>query len=178
MKSPDAKFLRKCSERSSQDLATDGEGCKETVVGHFWRLMTARESAILSHLLSFAPKTFWPAAKNQICKNCKCSVKFLWWSPIWWIKCLTYIEPKISPFKLLQDNWRYLPFTRAPVMMCFSFFFGVSVATLAAHSPRPPYLIVIILILVMTHSQMLGKVEYGLPAKIWRLVGCTEMLSW
>ena len=29
----------------------------------------------------------------------------------------------------------------------------------------------------MTHSQMLGKVEYGLPAKIWRLVGCTEMLS-
>ena len=30
----------------------------------------------------------------------------------------------------------------------------------------------------MTHSQMLGKVEYGLPAKIWRLVGCTEMLSW
>ena len=28
-----------------------------------------------------------------------------------------------------------------------------------------------------THSQMLGKVEYGLPAKIWRLVGCTEMLS-
>ena len=30
----------------------------------------------------------------------------------------------------------------------------------------------------MTHSRMLGKVEYGLPAKIWRLVGCTEMLSW
>ena len=30
----------------------------------------------------------------------------------------------------------------------------------------------------MTHSQMLGKVEYTLPAKIWRLVGCTEMLSW
>ena len=30
----------------------------------------------------------------------------------------------------------------------------------------------------MSHSQMLGKVEYGLPAKIWRLVGCTEMLSW
>ena len=29
----------------------------------------------------------------------------------------------------------------------------------------------------MSHSQMLGKVEYGLPAKIWRLVGCTEMLS-
>ena len=29
----------------------------------------------------------------------------------------------------------------------------------------------------MTHSQMLGKVEYGLPAKIGRLVGCTEMLS-
>ena len=31
--------------------------------------------------------------------------------------------------------------------------------------------------LYMSHSQMLGKVEYGLPAKIWRLVGCTEMLS-
>ena len=30
----------------------------------------------------------------------------------------------------------------------------------------------------MTHSQMLGKVKYGLPAKIWRLIGCTEMLSW
>ena len=30
----------------------------------------------------------------------------------------------------------------------------------------------------MTHSQMLRKVEYALPAKIWRLVGCTEMLSW
>ena len=30
----------------------------------------------------------------------------------------------------------------------------------------------------MIHCQMLGKVEYGLPAKIWRLVGCTEMLSW
>ena len=29
-----------------------------------------------------------------------------------------------------------------------------------------------------SHCQMLGKVEYGLPAKIWRLVGCTEMLSW
>ena len=27
--------------------------------------------------------------------------------------------------------------------------------------------------LYMSHSQMLGKVEYGLPAKIWRLVGCT-----
>ena len=33
-------------------------------------------------------------------------------------------------------------------------------------------------IICMSHSQMLGKVEYGLPAKIWRLVGCTEMLSW
>ena len=32
--------------------------------------------------------------------------------------------------------------------------------------------------LYMSHCQMLGKVEYGLPAKIWRLVGCTEMLSW
>ena len=31
---------------------------------------------------------------------------------------------------------------------------------------------------VMSHSQMLGKFEYGLPAKFWRLVGCTEMLSW
>ena len=31
---------------------------------------------------------------------------------------------------------------------------------------------------VMTHSQMLGKIEYTLPAKFWRLVGCTEMLSW
>ena len=30
----------------------------------------------------------------------------------------------------------------------------------------------------MTHSQMLGKIEYTLPAKFWRLVGCTEMLSW
>ena len=30
----------------------------------------------------------------------------------------------------------------------------------------------------MSHSQMLGKFEYGLPAKFWRLVGCTEMLSW
>ena len=30
----------------------------------------------------------------------------------------------------------------------------------------------------MSHCQMLGKVESGLPAKIWRLVGCTEMLSW
>ena len=29
----------------------------------------------------------------------------------------------------------------------------------------------------MSNSQMLGKVEYGLPAKIWRLVGCTEMFS-
>ena len=33
-------------------------------------------------------------------------------------------------------------------------------------------------ILYMTHSQMLGKIEYTLPAKFWRLVGCTEMLSW
>ena len=70
----------------------DGEGCKETVVGHFWRLMTARESAILSHLLSFAPTTFWPAAKKQNCKNCRCSVKFLWRSQIWWNKCLTNIN--------------------------------------------------------------------------------------
>ena len=30
----------------------------------------------------------------------------------------------------------------------------------------------------MSHCQMLGKFEYGLPAKFWRLVGCTEMLSW
>ena len=30
----------------------------------------------------------------------------------------------------------------------------------------------------MTHCQMLGKFEYTLPAKFWRLVGCTEMLSW
>ena len=29
----------------------------------------------------------------------------------------------------------------------------------------------------MNHCQMLGKVGYGLPAKIGRLVGCTEMLS-
>ena len=33
-------------------------------------------------------------------------------------------------------------------------------------------------ILDKSHSQMLGKFEYGLPAKFWRLVGCTEMLSW
>ena len=33
-------------------------------------------------------------------------------------------------------------------------------------------------LLHMSHSQMLGKFEYGLPAKFWRLVGCTEMLSW
>ena len=32
--------------------------------------------------------------------------------------------------------------------------------------------------LYMSHSQMLGKFKYGLPAKFWRLVGCTEMLSW
>ena len=32
--------------------------------------------------------------------------------------------------------------------------------------------------LCMSHSQMLGKFEYTLPAKFWRLVGCTEMLSW
>ena len=32
--------------------------------------------------------------------------------------------------------------------------------------------------ILMTHSQMLGKFEYTLPAKFWRLVGCTEMLSW
>ena len=32
--------------------------------------------------------------------------------------------------------------------------------------------------LCMTHSQMLGKFEYTSPAKFWRLVGCTEMLSW
>ena len=30
----------------------------------------------------------------------------------------------------------------------------------------------------MSHCQILGKFEYGLPAKFWRLVGCTEMLSW
>ena len=29
-----------------------------------------------------------------------------------------------------------------------------------------------------THSQMFQKVESDLPAKIWRLVGCTEMISW
>ena len=29
-----------------------------------------------------------------------------------------------------------------------------------------------------THCQMFQKVESVLPAKIWRLVGCTEMLSW
>ena len=28
-----------------------------------------------------------------------------------------------------------------------------------------------------THCQMLGKVESVLPAKIGRLVGCTEMIS-
>ena len=32
--------------------------------------------------------------------------------------------------------------------------------------------------LYTSHSQMLGKFEYTLPAKFWRLVGCTEMLSW
>ena len=26
--------------------------------------------------------------------------------------------------------------------------------------------------------QMFQKVEYGLPAKIWRFVGCTKMISW
>ena len=31
---------------------------------------------------------------------------------------------------------------------------------------------------LICHSQMLGKVGYGLSAKIWRLVGCTKMLSW
>ena len=30
----------------------------------------------------------------------------------------------------------------------------------------------------MTHCQMFQKVESVLPAKIWRLVGCTEMISW
>ena len=35
-----------------------------------------------------------------------------------------------------------------------------------------------ICILHMTHSQMFQKVKSDLPAKIWRLVGCTEMLSW
>ena len=30
----------------------------------------------------------------------------------------------------------------------------------------------------MRGCQMLGKVESDLPAKIWRLVGCTEMISW
>ena len=34
------------------------------------------------------------------------------------------------------------------------------------------------IMIYMSHSQMLGKVESGLAAKIWRLVGCTEMLSW
>ena len=33
-------------------------------------------------------------------------------------------------------------------------------------------------IMYMTHSQMFQKVESDLPAKIWRLVGCTEMISW
>ena len=33
-------------------------------------------------------------------------------------------------------------------------------------------------LLYMSHCQMLGKFEYTLPAKFWRLVGCTEMLSW
>ena len=30
----------------------------------------------------------------------------------------------------------------------------------------------------MTHCQMFQKVESDLPAKIWRLVGYTEMISW
>ena len=30
----------------------------------------------------------------------------------------------------------------------------------------------------MTHCQMFQKVVSVLPAKIWRLVGCTEMISW
>ena len=34
------------------------------------------------------------------------------------------------------------------------------------------------IMLYKSHSQMLGKFEYTLPAKFWRLVGCTEMLSW
>ena len=32
--------------------------------------------------------------------------------------------------------------------------------------------------MVMRRYQMFQKVEYGLPAKIWRLVGCTEMVYW
>ena len=32
--------------------------------------------------------------------------------------------------------------------------------------------------LYTTHSQMFQKVESDLPAKIWRLVGCTKMISW
>ena len=34
------------------------------------------------------------------------------------------------------------------------------------------------LVFHMTHSQMFQKVEYGLPAKIWQLLGYTEMISW
>ena len=34
------------------------------------------------------------------------------------------------------------------------------------------------LIVDMTNCQMFKKVESDLPAKIWRLIGCTEMISW
>ena len=40
------------------------------------------------------------------------------------------------------------------------------------------FVVILRMQIIMSHSQMLGKFEYTLPAKFWRLVGCTEMLSW
>ena len=41
-----------------------------------------------------------------------------------------------------------------------------------------PNCIMSFIVQYMTHWQMFQKVESVLPAKIWRLVGCTEMISW
>ena len=50
---------------------------------------------------------------------------------------------------------------------------------LTSRTFREQFVLVILIIQSdMSHSQMLGKFEYTLPAKFWRLVGCTEMLSW
>ena len=46
------------------------------------------------------------------------------------------------------------------------------------NAKKTDHSIAIYSIFCMSHSQMLGKFEYTLPAKFWRLVGCTEMLSW
>ena len=77
----------------------------------------------------------------------------LLWRKNWWLRWIREVKKKSLEKKL------------------------ISISSIYTNRAKYNY-ISIHICLYMTHCQMLGKFEYTLPAKFWRLVGCTEMLSW